>query len=350
MVPQGFDGTRRMHIKPTHIDWLNIGLMLAAAAAASWLPFEVFLFSYAVLGPLHYLTEISWLHERQYFASGKYDFLWLLILAGGLFVVSFLIPWPTPLLGMSWGAGLTYLAFMSALAMVLFHGLYAKLLFVLVAFLLMLGLTRQIAYLVFFAVFLPTLVHVYIFTAAFMLYGALKSGSRPGLLAVVMLLACGAALLFLPASGAYAISPAARESYALFEELNRYLLALLGMSDADLYHSSAGIALMRFIAFAYTYHYLNWFSKTSIIRWHEVSLRRLGVITLLWIAAVALYGYEYRIGFIALYTLSFLHVYLEFPLNHQSFLGIGRELRRRWQSKAAAAPHVKRKAAAPASP
>jgi hypothetical protein len=42
------------------------------------MPFEVFLFAYAVLGPLHYLTEISWLHDRQYFSKGKYDFVILL--------------------------------------------------------------------------------------------------------------------------------------------------------------------------------------------------------------------------------------------------------------------------------
>ena len=41
--------------------------------AAFIMPFEVFLFAYAFMGPLHYLTEISWLHDRQYFAKGKYD-------------------------------------------------------------------------------------------------------------------------------------------------------------------------------------------------------------------------------------------------------------------------------------
>ncbi|HMP04463.1 MAG TPA: hypothetical protein PKD86_14650 [Gemmatales bacterium] len=320
-----------MDLKTTHIDWLNIALMLGSASLAAWLPFEVFLFSYAVLGPLHYLTEISWLHERRYFATGKFDFLWLLALGGGLFVVTFMIPWSTEALAISWGAGLTYLAFMSALAMVLFKELTAKIIFVLVAFMLLLGFDRQQAYLLFFAVFLPTLVHVYIFTAAFMLYGALKSGSRPGLLAVVMLFVCGGALLFLPPTGAYAISEAARETYRLFEVLNHQLLVLLGLGDADLYQSRPGIALMRFIAFAYTYHYLNWFSKTSIIKWHQVSWRRLGTIVALWLASVALYAHDYRYGFVALYTLSFLHVYLEFPLNHQCFVGIGRELAVRWR-------------------
>src|ERR1043165_8502495 len=43
--------------------------MIFSCVAAFVLPFELFLFSYAVLGPLHYLTEISWLHDRKYFGS-----------------------------------------------------------------------------------------------------------------------------------------------------------------------------------------------------------------------------------------------------------------------------------------
>ena len=38
---------------PTQVNHLNIGLMVASMAAAFTLPFEVFLISYAVLGPLH---------------------------------------------------------------------------------------------------------------------------------------------------------------------------------------------------------------------------------------------------------------------------------------------------------
>jgi hypothetical protein len=52
------------------LDILNIGLMALSCMAAFLVPFELFLFSYAVLGPLHYLTEIGWLHKRNYFATG----------------------------------------------------------------------------------------------------------------------------------------------------------------------------------------------------------------------------------------------------------------------------------------
>lgn len=74
------------------INYLNIGLMLVSLAAAMTLPFEVFLFSYAVLGPLHYLTEISWLHDRRYFTERKWDGMVLLGItflagAGSVFVM-----------------------------------------------------------------------------------------------------------------------------------------------------------------------------------------------------------------------------------------------------------------------
>ena len=93
--------------------------------------------------------------------------------------------------------------------------------------------------------------------------------------------------------------------------------------------SPAGLMIMRFIAFAYTYHYLNWFSKTSVIRWHEVGGKRLAVIGALWATAVGLYVWNFAIGFRVLFYLSIAHVYLEFPLNHISMMGTWREVRAR---------------------
>lgn len=52
-------------------DAIHLGLMLSALALAYLLPFELLLLAYAVLGPAHYLTEISWLHDRQYFLSAR---------------------------------------------------------------------------------------------------------------------------------------------------------------------------------------------------------------------------------------------------------------------------------------
>jgi hypothetical protein len=41
--------------------------MLAALGINCLVPFELLLLSYVVLGPAHYFTEISWLHDRNYF-------------------------------------------------------------------------------------------------------------------------------------------------------------------------------------------------------------------------------------------------------------------------------------------
>ena len=76
-------------LRDDRINYLNIGLMGITAILAYFMPFETFLFAYAFLGPLHYLTEISWLHDRQYFSKGKYDFIVLLVIGVLLSLAAF---------------------------------------------------------------------------------------------------------------------------------------------------------------------------------------------------------------------------------------------------------------------
>jgi len=92
-----------------------------------------------------------------------------------------------------------------------------------------------------------------------------------------------------------------------------------------IFFSTFGIMLMRFIAFAYLYHYLNWFSKTEVIRWHKVPKLRFVLVIGLWLTACGLYAYDYALGLSFLFFLSFSHVLLEFPLNIVSIVGIGKE-------------------------
>ncbi len=49
------------------LDIAHFGLMGGALGLAYLVPFELLLLAYVVLGPAHYLTEISWLHDRKYF-------------------------------------------------------------------------------------------------------------------------------------------------------------------------------------------------------------------------------------------------------------------------------------------
>ena len=49
----------------------------------------------------------------------------------------------------------------------------------------------------------------------------------------------------------------------------------------------------------------------------------------IWVVSLALYYKSYMEGLRWLFLLSLLHVFLEFPLNWRSFLGIGEELGKR---------------------
>lgn len=180
------------------------------------------------------------------------------------------------------------------------------------------------------ALFIPTLVHVYVFTGMFMLTGALKSRSVSGMLSLVVYVGCTIALFAIARHPVNNSSDYVLHSYDTgFRQVHRQLAALMshGNTATDLYHTPLGIMLTRFIAFAYTYHYLNWFSKTSVIRWHKIPAKHIITIVVIWLLAVALYAYDYRTGFAALYFLGMLHVVLEFPLNFQSFRDIGRHMR-----------------------
>jgi hypothetical protein len=67
------------------VDLLNTGLLLLSVALAYLFPFRLFLLSYAILGPLHYLTEINWLHQKKYFDK---RIPWLLL---GSIVIVFIV-------------------------------------------------------------------------------------------------------------------------------------------------------------------------------------------------------------------------------------------------------------------
>ncbi|MEM8681730.1 MAG: hypothetical protein AAGF97_20465, partial [Planctomycetota bacterium] len=126
------------------------------------------------------------------------------------------------------------------------------------------------------------------------------------------------------------VSEYVKDSYLPFAGINMALYELFGyesiVSRQAFFKSPINIAITQFIAWAYTYHYLNWFSKTSIIGWHKVPKVRMAIVAVIWIASLALYAREYQLGLKWLFLLSFAHVLLEFPLNHRSFIGIGQEM------------------------
>ena len=314
-----------------NINTLNIALMLLSCGVAYLIPLELFLFSYAVLGPLHYLTQISWLQKRGFFTRGKYDYLFLVGLCLGMLVLTILNRGNSGFVLASGFGGAVALAFSLKTK--------TKVIFILAVIVASLLARKLSAYTLFFVIFLPTLVHVYVFTGLFILYGALKSRSRSGYLSFVIFVACGLIFfIFTPPLLGINANGYLRASYEPFQRMAFYLARLLGFSDVsnpgEVYTSVSGLEILRLIAFAYTYHYLNWFSKTSVIGWHEISRLRMVVIIALWLAAVGIYVWDYRIGFAVLLTLSLGHVILEFPLNHQTIWGIGTELGKRLRGQA----------------
>src|SRR5665213_1948810 len=332
------------------INYLNIGLMFLSAGFAFAYPFETFLFVYTVLGPLHYLTEISWLHERNYYTKGRYDYLFLVGATVLLTIANLKIIPGLPSHIPEWA---TFAALGAALAFVVFKTTSAR--WMMVVILASAGFFIATApwFGIAFGVFLPTLIHVFVFTACFVLAGALKSRSVSGYLSLGAFALISLSFLFIhPAHAGYEVGPYVSNNYGMVQDngsltspflaVNYYfakifsftgftLPAVSAAGDASivntyLYHNPIALALMSFIAFAYCYHYLNWFSKTSIIRWHGVSKKRLAAVVAIWLTSLALYAYNYTVGLRWLFFLSLAHVLLELPLNQITFYQIGREL------------------------
>lgn len=315
------------------IDYINIGLLILSCLLAFLMPFELFLFAYGILGPLHYLTEISWLHDKNYFSTDKRDIILLVVISLIITVVSV-----KNYLGLAdldveykYMNRIIFIAFASSLFFAFIKNNLYKIMGVCVVILISAVSDRLV---LIFSVFLPTLIHVFVFTWLFMLYGALKSKSKPGYVTVALHILIPFILFYaFPNKHFFAITDYGKTTYKEFQMLNATIISLLNnnrVGDGEMYNqifnSSLGIAIMRFIAFAYTYHYLNWFSKTKVIRWHQIPKSRSIFIVVIWIISIVLYAVDYSLGFKWLLLLSFIHVMLEFPLNYISFVGIFKEL------------------------
>ena len=307
-------------VNTTKIDVANILLMIVSLAVAFLLPFELFLFSYGVLGPLHYLTEIGWLHKRNYFTNKKYDYLPLVPLT---LLLTFVVLFASDEYKLANILVLT--AFVWALASVLFDKIIYKLILTGLGIIVGILLSELPVFSLVFGILLPTLIHVFVFTALFILTGALKNKSVSSILSLVVFIICVASIFLVNNFQ----SPFATSAYAMkiytagpILSINEALASIISKAPFTLetaFSSNTGIAIMRFIAFVYTYHYLNWFSKTSVIQWHAIPKKWLFTILAIWIASVSLYAFDYIQGLQWLYFLSVLHVFLEFPLNFRSF-------------------------------
>jgi hypothetical protein len=289
-------------------DLANVSLLLGALALSYLLPFELLIVSYAVLGPAHYLTEISWLHDRRYFLPHRGLALLLCVVAlGAMFMADSF--WLGVLISFSFVAcAILAIAHKRAQALVLLAlaaGSFAVLCTLRVPF--------GIAW-----VLVPSVIHVSVFTLVFMTLGAYKSRSVAQSLLVAVYLVAVAIILVLPPSQATVVPQLAKLGKDYFGDIAPALGSLFGIPDLKFDGRITGL-----LSFVYTYHYLNWFIKADVIRWNDISRARLAVVATFSIAATGLYFYNYVYGFMVLLLLSLIHVMLEFPLNAISLHQLG---------------------------
>jgi len=307
---------------------INLWVLLVSAAAAWLAPLQTFLIAYAVIGPFHYLTEIAWLRKKDfYFSDGVISsrvYVFISFVLCGVACLDFYFR-------RGWG---TYAI---VALIVLSLGALVKNVPVLLGAFALLVATRFLVhgYGLFFAAFVPTVVHVYVFTLIFLVAGAMRTqGQRalawlnPALLLLIPV------LLIRPGSSAGPAMPGHywMASEVTFAGLHEYIAGWIGLAmhfDPNHALEPNAVAALRFLAFIYLHHYLNWFAKTEVLAWHKVSRSSWIVIGAIYTAAIGSYAYSFALGFYAAYFLSLLHVLLELPLDWRSGAGI---LNRPWQT------------------
>lgn len=322
------------------LDIFNIGLMVLSLISAFLFPAETFLVAIMILGPLHYLTEMPWLERKGFFIPSKKS-VWLLIGIGvGILFLIFgkqLLPAGSGELSFRASGTLAGAAFFTAFILTKFKKTSAIVIALTIILVISWLLSSSPEYTKLFLNLFPTLIHVFIFTSAFILYGALKHKSKTGIASLIAYALCTVTIfVFIPNASDADIDPRIIDLYYYQADIHMSLVSLLnfptiGPDNYDLdnliFYSPTGITVMRFIAFTYMYHFLNWFSKTSVIKWHETKPLILFSVFSIWICIIVLYWIDITLSLNIIYIFGLLHVILEYPLNHLSFVGIGTELR-----------------------
>ncbi|MCB0665726.1 MAG: hypothetical protein KDC80_07885 [Saprospiraceae bacterium] len=307
------------------------------------IPFQLFIFAYAVIGPLHYLTEINWLHQKAYFIGNRKWILVPIVLAflfGLPEILSLIdlksISWFRPewiTASYTWINGCIWVALLAAFGWVFLPRTSWRIVLVLTGLISVFWLKAFPVYNIWIGLLVPTLIHVYFFTLIFMAYGAVKNASRIGLLSCVLMIGIPIGIWLIPVTINTQLLDSVKALYLQnnFHVLNATMGKVLGYADGTtfFFFEPAYYKMQVFIAFAYLYHYLNWFSKTGVIGWHRsLNQQKVIYVVSIWILFLGLVAYNYQLAVTLLLTLSLLHVFLEFPLNFISIRGLVHELKR----------------------
>ncbi|TMJ01350.1 MAG: hypothetical protein E6G97_15790 [Alphaproteobacteria bacterium] len=289
-------------------DAAHLGLMLAALGLTYLVPFELLLLAYVVLGPAHYATEISWLHDRKYFLPQRGIAIGLALVA----IAAALID------NAAWFGFVMWSAFVVCVLLAATTTALQGAVLVIAALALTAWMAMQGASLAVLGVLLPTLIHVSLFTMVFMALGAYRSGATVQWVLLACYVAAIALILIAPPSAATIIPSFEKAGQEYFGNVAPALGRLFGIADVRF-----DTRLVSLLAFVYTYHYLNWFIKAEIIHWNKMSKGRLALVVAASAASTALYFYDYAFGFTVLLALSLAHIVLEFPLNGLALRQLG---------------------------
>jgi hypothetical protein len=295
-------------------DAVHLGLMLLALGMAYLVPVELLLLSYVILGPAHYTTEISWLHDRKYFLPHRGVALALAVVA----IVAALID------SASWFGFVMWSAFVTC-------ALFAATTTAAQGAVLIIGATGLTAImytrapsLAVLGILIPTLIHVSLFTLVFMALGAYRARSATQAALIGVYAAAIGLILVLPPSASTLVPKFAEVGRDYFGNVAPALGRLFGVPGLSLDGRFTGL-----LAFVYTYHYFNWFIKADVIHWADVPPRRLALVGAVSAASTGLYFYDYAFGFSILLALSLIHVVLEFPLNALAARQLGDAVRQK---------------------
>jgi hypothetical protein len=310
------------------LDIAHLSLMLLALALAYLIPFELLLFAYVVLGPAHYATEISWLHDRGYFVPHRAVALVLAAIAILLCFVD----------SASWFGFIIWSAFVAcALIATTSAGAQVWILLAGAA-----GVTlimyANAPWLGVIGILLPTLIHVSLFTLIFMMLGALRSRSAFQGTLVGVYIAAILLIVVAPPSVSTAIPQFANVAKEYFGNVAPALSHVFRVRGMTLDGRLTGL-----LAFVYSYHYLNWFIKAEVIRWTDIPRGRLAMVIGASVGSTALYLYNYAAGFVVLLAFSLIHVLLEFPLDAVAARQLGEALRKRVQPERRARATARRR-------
>jgi hypothetical protein len=210
-------------------------------------------FAYAVLGPLHYLTEISWIHDRGYFVDRggerRRKTLWLVLVGVTLATMLFGLVRERLLhnpVSPVWEIGLFYLVVVAAglLALRINETLAAAIVALAGAGLILFAGSPAYGLLAFLVI---TIIHVLVFHRR-------VPAARRAPIAQPLGASLGRGLrgvhreLLRRRSATAAVGAYVRQSYEPFETLNLVLIGLLGLGPGsalrEIYQSPAGGAVM----------------------------------------------------------------------------------------------------------